>query len=83
MPTIKPLDTQAIRSFVDNGIPMVTLEEHNIIGGLGSAVAEVIAESGKAVPFKRVAIADRYSHTVGSQHYLRKAFDLLDLNMDL
>jgi transketolase len=83
MPTIKPLDTPAIQSFIKRGIPIVTLEEHNIIGGLGSAVAEVIAESGRTVPFKRVAIADCYSHIVGSQQYLKNIFNLLNLDLEL
>jgi transketolase len=77
MPTIKPLDDQAVRPFLEKGIPVVTLEEHSVIGGLGSAIAEVIAESGKSVPFRRIGIPDQYSHLVGSQQYLRKAFGLL------
>ena len=46
MHTIKPLDTEAILAAADRG-PVITVEEHNIIGGLGSAVAEVLAEAGK------------------------------------
>ena len=74
MPTIKPLDIQAIVPFIHKGIPIVTLEEHNIIGGLGSAIAEVIAESGKAVRFQRIGIPDIFIHTVGSQEYLREKY---------
>ncbi len=77
MPTIKPLDSQAVRPFLERGMPIVTLEEHSIIGGLGSAIAEVIAESGQTVPFRRIGIPDQYAHIVGSQQYLRKAFGLL------
>jgi len=72
MPTVKPLDTALICEFIAKGIPIFTLEEHNIIGGLGSAVAEVIAESGKAVRFRRIGIQDQFMHTVGSQSYLRE-----------
>jgi len=71
MPTIKPFDKQCILELLDKGIPIMTLEEHNIIGGLGSAVAEVIAESGKGIKFKRIGINDEYSHYVGSQQYIR------------
>jgi transketolase len=71
MHTIKPFDSQAVLDLIKTGIPMVTLEEHNIIGGLGSAVAEVIAESGQAVRFKRIGIKDIFCHDVGSQQYLR------------
>jgi transketolase len=71
MHTIKPFDSQTVLDLIKTGIPMVTLEEHNIIGGLGSAVAEVIAESGQAVRFKRIGIKDIFCHEVGSQQYLR------------
>jgi len=74
MPTIKPLDTTIILQLLEIGIPIMTLEEHNIIGGLGSAVAEVIAESGKSVSFRRIGIPDVYSHYVGSQQFLREKF---------
>ena len=43
-----------IKELINHNIPMITLEEHNIIGGLGTAVAEVIAESGKSVKFRRI-----------------------------
>jgi transketolase len=76
MPTVKPLDVEAVRRILERGMPIVTLEEHNIIGGLGSAVAEVIAESGKPVTFRRIAIPDVYSHHVGSQAFLRERFGL-------
>lgn len=76
MPTIKPLDKEVVMKLIDSGMPIITLEEHNIIGGLGSAVAELIAERGKAVKFKRIAIPDKYSHFVGSQQFLRDKFGL-------
>jgi transketolase len=71
MHTVKPLDIAAVHAAINKGIPIVTLEEHSIIGGLGSAVAEVIAESGQAVRFKRIGIKDMFCHDVGSQAYLR------------
>lgn len=76
MPTIKPFDHEAITSLLDRCMPIVTLEEHSIIGGLGSSVAEIIAESGKGVTFRRIGLPDEYSHTVGSQEYLRNHFGL-------
>ncbi len=54
---------------------IVTAEEHNIIGGLGSAVAEVLAEAGSATPLARVGIGDRFTET-GSYAALQKAFGL-------
>ena len=51
MHTIKPIDRQAVLDAVNNSRRILTVEEHNIMGGLGSAVAEVIVESGKACAF--------------------------------
>lgn len=76
MPTVKPLDVDAVKALIARGIPITTLEEHSIIGGLGSAVAEVIAESGIAVKFERIGINDEYSHYVGGQEYLKEKFGL-------
>ncbi|MBU0580680.1 MAG: 1-deoxy-D-xylulose-5-phosphate synthase [Candidatus Margulisbacteria bacterium] len=78
MHTIKPLDYNYIRSLINKKIPIITLEEHNIIGGLGSAVAEIIAESGMAIKFKRIGIQDIYSHFVGSAEFQRKKFNLIN-----
>lgn len=71
-PTIKPFDKDMILDLILQQIPIITLEEHNIIGGLGSAVAEVIAESGLKADFKRVGINDEFTHIVGSQKLLSK-----------
>ncbi len=57
MHTIKPIDKDAIIKAVDETGKIVTVEDHNIIGGLGSAVAEVIAEYGRAVRFKRMGLS--------------------------
>ena len=76
MHTIKPLDKEVIIELVDKGVEIQTMEEHSIIGGLGSAVAEVIAESGKGVKFKRIGVPDEFSHYIGSQKYIKKQFGL-------
>ena len=72
MPSIKPFDNSKINELLSKQIPIMTLEEHNVIGGLGSAVAEIIATSEKSVPFKRIGINDVFSHYVGSHNYQRK-----------
>lgn len=61
MHTIKPLDKEAIMKAVHETRRIITVEDHNIYGGLGSAVSEVIAEGGKACGFKRLGIPDTYS----------------------
>jgi transketolase len=78
--TIKPLDVEKLIKIINRGKPIVTLEEHSIIGGLGSAVAEVIAENGKSVKFKRIGIQDKFCHDVGSQSYLRNKLILKSVN---
>lgn len=61
MHTIKPLDTHAIRQAMEHTGGIITAEDHNIVGGLGSAVAEVIAESGRGCRFRRLGHDDRFS----------------------
>ncbi len=58
MHTLKPIDKEIILQAVEETGKIVTIEDHNIIGGLGSAVAEVIAESGERVKFKRLGLYD-------------------------
>ena len=60
MHTIKPLDVGAVRRAVAETGAILTVEEHNVIGGLGSAVAEVLA-AGPGVPFRRHGIEDCFS----------------------
>lgn len=61
MHTIKPLDQEAIKKAIHETRRIITVEDHTIYGGLGSAVSEVIAESGKACAYKRLGIPDTYS----------------------
>ncbi|MED4601269.1 transketolase C-terminal domain-containing protein [Paenibacillus validus] len=77
MPTVKPIDVEMINKIIEEGLPILTLEEHNIVGGLGSAVAEVVAESEKKIKFKRIGLPDVYSHYVGSQDFLREKLGLV------
>ena len=72
MHTLKPLDTDAVLCAARETRAIVTLEEHSVIGGLGGAVAEVLAESGEArVAFKRMGLPSAFSKFLGSQEYLR------------
>jgi transketolase len=70
MHTLKPLDTDALNAAVDETGALATLEEHSIVGGLGSAVAEFLAELGTPVSFKRLGLPSGFSPYVGSQDYL-------------
>ena len=77
MHTIKPLDKQAVTSTAQETGAIITVEEHNILGGLGGAVAEVLAESDcPKVPFKRMGLNDAFCKKIGSQKYLRNEYGL-------
>ena len=60
MHTITPLDEDAVRKAIEETRSIITFEDHNIHGGLGSAVADVIASSGKGCAFTKVGIPDCY-----------------------
>ena len=74
--TIKPIDADTIRKVAGEVELIITLEEHNIIGGLGSAVAEVLAENEKGARLRRMGLNDTYSGIVGNQKYLRKYYHM-------
>lgn len=76
MHTIKPIDKNFIETLIRDNYSIITFEEHTKIGGLGSAVAEIIAESGCAVKFRRIGVNDTYSHVVGDAQYIRRQFKL-------
>lgn len=76
MATIKPLDEELIKQRLNSRKIIVTLEEHNIIGGFGSAVAEVVAEHPKKARFRRIGIRDIYSTVFGNQSFMRELNNL-------
>ena len=76
MHTIKPIDRELITNISASCRLIVTIEEHSIIGGLGSRVADVITEESLRVDLKKFAIPDRYAEIAGSRDYLKKYFGL-------
>lgn len=64
--TIKPIDKEIILKAAAETKAIVTVEDHDVIGGLGSAVAEVIAESGKGISFARVGLQEQFAEAYGS-----------------
>jgi len=68
--TIKPLDTEKILKTIAEAQIVLTIEEHRITGGLGSALSELIAEEhkGKAIKFKRIGFPDIFTEELGSQN---------------
>lgn len=77
MHTLKPLDTEAVLAAAQETRAILTLEEHSIVGGLGSAVAEVLAEADiPRIPFKRIGVPPAFSPHIGSQEYMQERHGL-------
>jgi len=77
MHTIKPIDSDILIHLSNNSKGIVTVEEHNLDAGLGSAVAEVLLDYG-AIPkiFLRIGLDNKFSSIVGSQDYLKEKYEL-------
>ena len=76
-PTVKPLDREVVEACSRDFDLIVTCEEHNIVGGFGGAVAEVMAEmKQKKAYLLRIGLNDEYSVRVGNQKYLRDQYGL-------
>ena len=69
MHTIKPLDTEAVTACINEIGKVITVEDHNILNGLGSAVCEVAAEMGKGV-VKRIGVQDQYGQSAPYERLL-------------
>jgi transketolase len=79
MHTIKPIDKDAIVSAAKKTGAIVTIEEHNIIGGLGSAVAEVLCEN-YPVPLMRIGMPDTFGES-GTPNELNEKYGLTSRNI--
>ena len=76
-PTVKPIDKETIISVAKSHSTIITVEEHNLSGGFGSAIAEVLAEcDGVRAKLVRVGLSDKYSSIVGTQKYLRNKYEI-------
>jgi transketolase len=73
--TLKPIDREAILSEAAKAKAVISAENHQINGALGSAVAEILAEEGYHGKFARIGIRDEFGE-VGTQDYLTKRFGL-------
>ena len=78
VPTIKPLDQGTLLDAMARPRAVVTIEEHTILGGLGSAIAELIAEAGfsPSKKFKRIGIPDAFPDKYGSQDSLMERYSI-------
>jgi transketolase len=93
MHTIKPIDREAILKAVHDTRRIITVEDHTVIGGLGGAVAEVIAESGMSCAFTRLGLQDTFSpigfhedlmsiHGIDTNGIVTAVSDLLKMDFD-
>jgi len=70
--TIKPLDAETVRRVAGGRALAVSIEEHSIIGGLGSAVAEVLAETAGMPRLLRLGVRDRFGESGMADELLEK-----------
>jgi transketolase len=76
--TVKPLDTQAIVAAAREVRLVVTAEEHSVVGGLGSAILEALADTGNPMPpVRRLGIRDEFAQHYGNQ---QKLMDVWGIN---
>ena len=73
---VKPIDEETLRKLAAEYQYIITMEEQNIIGGFGGAVAEVLAEAGTGCRLIRMGLADEFTSVVGDQEYLRHVYGL-------
>ena len=75
-PCLKPIDREAILRLAGRFRDLLTVEEHSVTGGFGSAVCEVIAESGSGCRVHRIGLQDCFTTVVGNQAYLRRIYGM-------
>jgi transketolase len=74
--TIKPFDAHGVIEACADMRTVVTVEEHTVLGGLGSAVAEALAEAGCPAPLRRIGMPDCFANAVGSRDHLIRHYGL-------
>ena len=74
--TVKPIDKDVVLDCANRYDYIVTVEEHNVIGGLASAVSEVITDSDENVRLIKIGLNDEYCSKVGNQKYLRAQYGM-------
>ncbi|MDR0697374.1 MAG: transketolase family protein [Christensenellaceae bacterium] len=93
MHTLKPIDREAILQAVMDTRKIVTVEDHTVIGGLGSAVAEVIVEGGKSCILRKLGIPDKWSpiglhedlmahHQIDAEGIVKNVLDVMKMDAE-
>jgi transketolase len=76
MCSIKPLDTRRVLQAARETGKLVVIEEHSSVGGLGSAIADTLAQAQVAPAWRHIALTDGYWKAVGSQAHIQKRFGI-------
>jgi len=76
---LKPINKQLLLALVEQSDRLVTLEEHSIIGGIGSAVSEILVDKGRDLPVKRIAIPEKSCVGYGDREWMHSFYGL-DVN---
>lgn len=80
-PVIKPLNADAVRDAASGTVGIVTLEEHTVMGGFGSAVLEAFAVRGWRTPILPLGLDDAATHIIGEQEWIRERAGLSTSNV--
>jgi transketolase len=81
VPVIKPIDAATIQGAAAEARVLITAENHSVIGGLGSAVAETVAEAGIGRPLRRIGLQDTFAEGALSGGYLFEKYGLSTQNL--
>jgi len=68
---LKPLNTELLLEYITQAKRLVTLEEHLLSGGFGSAIAEILVDNAKSIPLKRIGINDKYYYAYGGRRNIQ------------
>ena len=69
---IKPFDKNVLKTELMAGRPIVTVEEHSVIGGIGDMIAEIIATQSVGVKFKKIGLYDTFAKGYGTLNQVRE-----------
>lgn len=68
---LKPINKELLLKNIEESKRIVTLEEHLLSGGIGSAVAEILVDNGKTIPLKRIGVPDKYYYAYGGRNNIQ------------
>ena len=76
LPTLKPINEESLWKELKNQKLVFSLEEHSLIGGMGTALAEILGDKEWKVTLKRIASPDKFFPKVGKAEYIREKYHL-------